>query len=1828
MLRHRVTPLLALAPIAHLAVRAIESPTDFLAGSCRPSQLARSSHAASTRAILCAENITRYKLPVMAFLLLANKYPVSTCTNTARRFFSSTPTTKASAAAQKKRKYQDPYALAQAKARKAANISRQATLATERSKGLGDPVRGVTTPFIESFDTALNLEDHDADAKSTESSAAANSQFMNHFISTSEFQQTLEQSRELTTPIRSQVQDPAVYDDKTAQQKLDHANAMEALGRIASIENAGAKDRLRVNIQRCIETFGRHNTDAVLRPKPSKDTAAADKTPRVGPDTGSSEVQAAILTAKIRALANFLETRGKKDKVNKRNLRLLVHKRQKHLAYLRRKERGGERWQNLIATLGLTEGTYSRDFQGQVASRVRLINTIRGIPLRRRLRSSSLRTVGTLSWPEPAATNVVSLCRTAAPSAALSWLGHATAATETAKEYACGSRQWRFPSTSMRRGTSGQANGERQLISDGRNRHAALPVTPPCLRAKAAQGAKILWASVLGTRRNRGSRGSGMLEPALRETAATGRHWRDLGLTRSAPVLLLLPTACPSPPSLATWPGLAVDRGPSAPAVSSGAPRGRGSGEALAKRLPASGAPHDTPVQRYTRSSAECNLTTAFSLGLCAARRVPLQFPSLLTASCSRAVKSAPASAARPCVSHPSDPQIEWIPCGSALLIGPSSSLSCCGVGCPEAMLVANDAMPPIARTNLCTPPSFSLRPLVSQRCGCCLFSSPSPGRLAIRQNDAAPTSNESSAPPPPSSTADSSASIVTSDAPRPTATEHSSDAPGSSNSTRTPTRTTMTTTSISVSTTPVPTATETLAAPGVDSLPIQPVISPALAVAGVLLMGFGIAYTFIGIRQKWLHIFGSVMYLVALAITVLLAYIVNPPVAPAIQGAYLVAAFIPGVIIGAASLIFKEIVEGLGCLLGGFCFSMWLLCLAPGGLVHSNGGRVGLIIAFSAAFFSLSFSHYTRTYGLIGCISFAGATSIVLGIDCFSRAGLKEFWIYNWDLNQMIFPLGTSSYPTTRGIKVESAVTVIIAVFGIMSQMKLWKVIKDRRAQREQARMQDEEDREHLEADLGRRIENANEHEKARWEEIYGSKGGVSSASFVGSTMASTYDPGQNSIAGSVRGIHSSADIAMEMHDMSGRGSPQTKRDSKERSGITITHQELAEGTDAVRRHHRTNTLERLEAGITEHPAMRSSPSGPPPVEPLPFNVPTESVANGHERNNSLTTNGFDFFEAGPAAMAHKKRASTARNSKRVSQGTLGDELNIPHDDDRASSLAATLDELTDDEDHDLPKLSRPTSPSKHEDSIEVVEVSKRRRSLSSMNGTKSQLAGNLGVPSDSKLNNRKSMPSIDDLEKVQQNKEHSLYTPSTNLSDRLELKTKPNAAAASVQSTASRRASLKKEFLPEDQPSVASIYRTNEWAKHQATAETPELEEIAPSDDGVGVEYANETSVPVDVHGLQQTALTGRASMARSPSQASSSNPYRNMSMQRSDSQLSLRQQQQSNATNGSPPLAQGPTMQRVSSQTRLNNLRSGNLSTPLMSQPLIESPTEDAPDARQTSPFGDSQQSHVYAHPSSSTTLLGQRETMLSARKSSSMLPGAGNLSTANLAQTQTRQQSYRQSSNPLPHSTSVYSNFNDPHQSVLPNDSLSIRAGQQGNSPISGSTPMFDDAQHVPADDDMPLSQRKELIRRASMSQSGLPLQTQGLQRSDSQFTLTSPTSPSNNNAGVIYDAHLPRRGPSFTTAHADQQQTRLANWRSDLQADDRVSRTHSTLLAQAQDEAHWRMREERRARGEREQQREWERSQQQGALDERMRSGDLLRTHAEVLRRMQRSANAS
>lgn len=320
------------------------------------------------------------RIPILTCLRATQSCSPSQFTLPLRPFSSTSKALAKQSSRPPKRGSHDPYIREQQARKKAAFFARKGELKEERLQNLGDPVRGITTPFIDSLAIGVPPESQKPDTPS-----------LNYALTPKTVKTALERSRILAVPrqikkatempiyqqshgLRGFGQAPAPQveekpESEAQRQKNDHARATEAIKRITALENGSSKDRMRVNISRCVSTFGRHNTDKTFPPRapsinaagqhdvrPTTNVAAAEK--RIGPDTGSSEVQIAILTAKIKTVADFLVTRGKHDKHNKRNLRLLVHRRQKLLQYLRRRERGGPRWQHCIETLGLTEGTW------------------------------------------------------------------------------------------------------------------------------------------------------------------------------------------------------------------------------------------------------------------------------------------------------------------------------------------------------------------------------------------------------------------------------------------------------------------------------------------------------------------------------------------------------------------------------------------------------------------------------------------------------------------------------------------------------------------------------------------------------------------------------------------------------------------------------------------------------------------------------------------------------------------------------------------------------------------------------------------------------------------------------------------------------------------------------------------------------------------------------------------------------------------------------------------------------------------------------------------------------------------------------------------------------------------------------------------------------------------------------------------------------------------------------------------------------------------------------------------------------------------------------
>ncbi|CAO1600511.1 hypothetical protein XANCAGTX0491_004196 [Xanthoria calcicola] len=301
-----------------------------------------------------------------------------------RRAFSYSPS-RLKASERRRGHYEDAYAQQHARQRKAANLARQAELKEQRAAALGDPIRGVTTPFIRSFDSDVpeqataSVEEVSHTTTSSSPSEpppspahATDEAHFNYYLTKPELADSLEYSRSLSEPLVAENReraDPTKDAEEARRHNAGHKTAAEAISRIVSLANASSKERTRANVQRIIDTFGRHSTDSHLRPKApslqsSYSTVAEQKaTPRAGPDTGSSEVQIGILTAKIRILADRYEGANRNDKVNKRNLRLLLHRRQKLLKYMYKKERGSDRWTNMIEKLGLTEATW----KGQIA---------------------------------------------------------------------------------------------------------------------------------------------------------------------------------------------------------------------------------------------------------------------------------------------------------------------------------------------------------------------------------------------------------------------------------------------------------------------------------------------------------------------------------------------------------------------------------------------------------------------------------------------------------------------------------------------------------------------------------------------------------------------------------------------------------------------------------------------------------------------------------------------------------------------------------------------------------------------------------------------------------------------------------------------------------------------------------------------------------------------------------------------------------------------------------------------------------------------------------------------------------------------------------------------------------------------------------------------------------------------------------------------------------------------------------------------------------------------------------------------------------------------
>ncbi|KAK0947894.1 hypothetical protein LTR29_000795 [Friedmanniomyces endolithicus] len=958
------------------------------------------------------------------------------------------------------------------------------------------------------------------------------------------------------------------------------------------------------------------------------------------------------------------------------------------------------------------------------------------------------------------------------------------------------------------------------------------------------------------------------------------------------------------------------------------------------------------------------------------------------------------------------------------------------------------------------------------------------------------------------------------------------------------------------------------------DPLPITPTITPALGIAGCILIVTGAALCLIGIKHQWLYIFLSTALLASLAVTVLIIYVMNPPVRDAVQGAYMVAAVVTGLIFGALALVFKEVTDGLGCLLGGFCLAMWFLVLSPGGLISSTTGKAIMIAVFCLAFFALSFSQYTRSYGLILGTSFAGAQVTVIGVDCFSRAGLKEFWLYIWDLNQNAFPINTTTYLITRGMKVEIACTVILFLFGLMSQFKIWKVVKERRARKNVSRYQEGTDKDQVEEAVGRDIEASNQRDREVWEAEYGDKNDVRvyGDSGVGSSVETFTQKRSISVREREIGGYELAELAGPASAPLRRSSGLKTAENEAQDAPTQSEEHLLDKTVVSPSGSRTSPnktdrqpTEEVTRSTRSSLQQPRTPDGPA-VVPLPFSIPLEGdPSSTHEESHSVVSRGT-------AGQQINRGRGMPLKQHLLRHAQSDDYL----EDDRASSLAATADGDVEAEKlsalHASPTRSQYIFGSKNDDVLRPSE-DERDRSPSPVR------------------------PAIDDP--LEEDDDEAVMRPSTALEEISPKLARATTTRQKRESTGnSRRRSLDqrtaqanrsecedetmslvgslKDHLPQRFSKVAMTYRTNEWAKHITDADEPAPEEEAESHSpGIQVDhaFAEEAARPVDVEALMPRS----AQPARAPSQTNNNNPYRR------STQAIANTLPRANSSAATPVYA----FQRSSSAMSVNAQNSNSninrqprlslrkTSMPLMSQPLVESPIEDA--HAESKPYRD--------------------------------LPTPMSMSNTNTLMGERRQRIER-----APTSTSFHALTSSPDLNVIaPSESASVRALDLDA--VDADNISLSHRKQLMEEENMTLAERKARMHSNS-SHEGRWFNPAGDRSRSRQSSLPTPGEPAHQSK-LIYDHHPPKRS---STVNGTKQVNMLTNWRQSLQQD---TSARQPLFEEGAREAM--MGERRRAESE-QQRRQAKRANRESVMDSAMRSGQFHGAHRDAMRRLQAKAN--
>lgn len=255
--------------------------------------------------------------------------------------------------------------------RKKRNVERQRVLSEERSPSNFDAVKGIETDFTRALLTPARV------LAAARSSSSTGTDTTGGSVSVADA--SLDFNAEEVYRVQTSVEDALQARLKAATRSSDATSSTSASARSpppaasrGGVRTEGeqltglARDLSALEISEAGKRVASCRIVSLLnansRTLQAYNTAfALREFARSAGDTGSSEVQAAVLTTRILALGAHFASQGtaRKDKHSWRGYRMLVHKRQKLLKYLRTEST--DRYFDCIGRLGLSDAAVMRE---------------------------------------------------------------------------------------------------------------------------------------------------------------------------------------------------------------------------------------------------------------------------------------------------------------------------------------------------------------------------------------------------------------------------------------------------------------------------------------------------------------------------------------------------------------------------------------------------------------------------------------------------------------------------------------------------------------------------------------------------------------------------------------------------------------------------------------------------------------------------------------------------------------------------------------------------------------------------------------------------------------------------------------------------------------------------------------------------------------------------------------------------------------------------------------------------------------------------------------------------------------------------------------------------------------------------------------------------------------------------------------------------------------------------------------------------------------------------------------------------------------------------